>query len=206
MSLELSSKENLNKTADCLTEGETATNKPTALLNKYLSGVLEQMKRQPRSEWSETAYHAASGVDQALFSMADINEKSKELKKEERKFSASSKTVYFVNAEEKKGRAGLTGAFALAAASGAALIAGDSHAASALCLAGLIYPGLRSYLNASIAPKTNEKREEVQEYKELKKAQMALKVLKKVYKETDRAFRNDPAGLFAIRNRPGARD
>ncbi len=219
MSLEFSSKKTmkpesalrvlpsyLNEATGRVTGGGTVTNKSAALLNKYLSGVLKQMERPLRNEWNEIAYEAASGVDQALFSMADINEKSKELKKEEKKFGVSSKAAYFMNAEEKKGRAGLIGGFALAVASGAALIAGDSHTAYALCAASIAYPRLKSYVNASVLPKTDGEKKELQDYKELKKAQMALKALKKVYKETDQAFRNDAVGLFAIRNRPGARD
>lgn len=41
----------LNETAGRATEGGTVTRKPTALLNKYLSGVLARMERHPRNEW-----------------------------------------------------------------------------------------------------------------------------------------------------------
>lgn len=196
----------LNETAGRATEGGTVTRKPTALLNKYLSGVLAQMERHPRNEWGGIAYEAAAGVDQALFSMADIRDKSKELKKEEKKFDFSSKAAYFLNAQEKKGRAGLVGAFTLAVASSAALMAGDTHTACALCMASFSYPSVRRYANTSFLPKTHDGKKKLQDYNELKKAQIALKVLKKVYRETDQAFHNDPAGLFAVRNRPGARD
>lgn len=186
--------------------------KTAALLNKYIKGAVEEIGfvRRSEAEKKSAGYAAAfvkDGKAEGLTS-ADIRQKEKEVRAGLKNYGIKEKINYAANLRATEENPLLPLAKGTACAIGVAVVAmacaaeGDIAATVAAAGIGLTAGAGVAAVYFAGAPTSEAQEKKIEEYTELKHAQLALKQLKSIVRDAEKsagreAYKQEVRQLFA---------